>query len=798
MASDEYKIQQTHEEERLEFAPPAEPPVTRLEALPSPAMTTGYSHWFLDFNLQNARNVPSVASSGSLELVTESFPILRAFSNALNGEVYETVLAGYGAFILVPLGTARRSMAIDTPLENLNCASFRRDKVAIYGIPANKDDGIFRVNASLYEIIAASSYDPAGMASILNGTMPMKIAGDHTVLSLIERDWFDMESTIAAKLALSTRLQPRPDTSYQIIARTREFEGKKDDEDDDMVPPPLIPFVPRFLIRISKSGSTTATQDMDLDEEEPVERRIIPLDDQDDMQEAYDFAQYTDSIASSRSSSKLPKDVRETLTIEEIPAAPTPPPSLVTIDSVKNEEVEDVQIDSDDEQVFNRLQTGLKVRPFRGDSPPHVLRRRHQELSRTLNQEKTIANEPSDNVSLEKAEGTVPAIANPVHAYLQQVINEISKPIKKNPTFTISNFPARSFAPSFPPEPPSESSLPLPNVTTIPPRTGTPYPYPRIDDDAPHAPPEYSPVPSRFASPGIQRPPTPLTRRIDAIDVPSPQKSTQFIDSPPFAREFSVATQSSVATVRTDDSFLSIQPYQSTLHSSQVPRNLGRIVSDSNGKYVVPVKTRPSQTITLAQQLRKSPPRSTSTWRNPFAPYVRPVLLRDESPNRSRNQTTLAVPGPDQARSIQRSQGRVPAKELAHLINLRALHLTHLGRELAAAIDEGLHEWYDNRQAHEESAGRTNFDIYFPHDKSYGSSLLTTVEQLRFRQCLAFWIDRNSAGEHVKRIARIQNILGYRSRRGDDEHIRRLRDSGRLGEDGDIPNLQAIQRWIRA
>ena len=192
-------------------------------------MTTGYSHWFLDFNLQNARNVPSVASSGSLELVTESFPILRAFSYALNGEVFETVLAGYGAFILVPLGTARRSMAIDTPLENLNCASFRRDKVAIYGIPANKDDGIFRANASLYEIIAASSYDPAGMASLLNGTMPMKIAGDHTVLSLIERDWFDMESTIAAKLALSTRLQPRPDTSYQILGRICEFDGKKDD-----------------------------------------------------------------------------------------------------------------------------------------------------------------------------------------------------------------------------------------------------------------------------------------------------------------------------------------------------------------------------------------------------------------------------------------------------------------------------------------------------------------------------------------------------------------------------------------
>ena len=340
--------------------------------------------------------------------------------------------------------------------------------------------------------------------------------------------------------------------------------------------------------------------------------------------------------------------------------------------------------------------------------------------------------------------------------------------------------------------------MPLPSVTTIPPRTGTPYPYPRIDDDAPHAPPEYSPVPSRFASPGIQRPPTPLTRRIDTIDVPSPQKSTQFNDSPPFARELSVATQSSVATVRTDDSFLSIQPYQSPLHLSQAPRNLGRIVSDSNGKYVVPVKTRPSQTITLAQQLRKSPPRSTSTWRNPFAPYVRPALLRDESTDGFRNQTTLAVPGPDQARSIQRSQGRVPAKELAHLINLRALHLTHLGRELAAAIDEGLHEWYDNRKAHEESTGRTNFDIYFPHDKSYGSSLLTTVEQLRFRQCLAFWIDRNSAGEHVKRIARIQNILGYRSRRGDDEHIRRLRDSGRLGEDGDIPHLQAIQRWIRA
>ena len=64
--------------------------------------------------------------------------------------------------------------------------------------------------------------------------------------------------------------------------------------------------------------------------------------------------------------------------------------------------------------------------------------------------------------------------------------------------------------------------------------------------------------PQTPAEPEIQQPPTPLIRRIDAIHIPPPKKSTQFIDSPPFAQEFSVATQSSVATVRIDNSFLSI------------------------------------------------------------------------------------------------------------------------------------------------------------------------------------------------------------------------------------------------
>ncbi|GJF00553.1 hypothetical protein PsYK624_168460 [Phanerochaete sordida] len=157
----------------------------------------------------------------------------------------------------------------------------------------------------------------------------------------------------------------------------------------------------------------------------------------------------------------------------------------------------------------------------------------------------------------------------------------------------------------------------------------------------------------------------------------------------------------------------------------------------------------------------------------------------------------LHVPSPDQAADRHDRDGQTGPVTLAGLVNIRGISLTILAIELLFSAKDGLLYFVDGSIHGCMGYGRTAYEIAFPYDDSVGSPFLFPEEQLTFRQIIHFWRTRNINGEHDERIARLDFLLNFRSACSSDEHVRRLRNSLRLGNVGHARELISYEPWGR-
>lgn len=804
-----------------------------------PSMSEGYYRIFFNLNAPDAPNIALTAPDGTEGAISAQFNLLRARNFVIYGEPCYINIRRFGTIILIPLVSAdRREFGEGNQRTHpMHVGTYERSRLAVVGIPWDDDAMPFEIEVRSREFLFAGRREET--CDVPRGTTfgVLMHLGDDSAFRLLNAGILTDDAAKALLRAMQRRNRPSPDEDDTL---DRLF-GDPDEDDENAVRTCFddVEHISQLIMLAQSNGSTPVSDDPVNDEEKNE-------DDEPYQGPVMNVAGMLEHDAHAHDHTGAPPARCDPFSDEPMvalmpspsdcspggsPASPTTSFSISSTPSAESDSESPLTPGTDIADPSDTLSDYYAWMETKepGEKPPAHLEQVVQTIEATVRlvEDAMKEDDAALEASPEPADSTSSAAAiagSPASVEDGEVIEHSPAPV--SPQVFLEQARARlnqEIQPKGPVPPPEATSSKLRADAPVfvsrivaPPQT-----TPVTKDPRPRPAQRSAPLPAQGSQSASAQVPSEVEEFLqDWMNDMHRQARTANGHADDLAgRRFT--RDSSEESVRTESTTDTYNPYSVTLTQQEaraarpdfelasrpptpMPSTFFTRAHDD-----LPASVRETFGVPTAQSFRPlwSPPpppaRLTSfrPFRSPPASPFRDALRSSPPagyapyPVRSPHdlRTPLFVPDPHHAASQQAQTGQVRAQDLAGMVNQRAGFLRMHDLEFEAAHDAGLQGFLDFRRQDSTPRGAAGFEVLFPYPDSYGNPFLFPTEQLRLRQCYHFWTERNASGRHNRRLARLAHVLHFRTRRGDEAHVRRMRDTGRLGPEGSFPRLRATR-----